>query len=378
MASESWRQGTSLEVELSKRPGRFDFFQAVRLLERLDHLRYVQGSEGAHHPVGLDRPPAGEFVKFSATPSLRFPATLIRKIKWPDNDRRLKPEMAVTFMGLTGPSGVLPNHYTELLIKRRRLRDNALRTFLDLFNHRIISFFYHAWEKYRFPFTWERSRRLPEVEDRFTKSLFALTGLGMESLRERADIADETVLYHAGYFARTVHSACALEGLLESYLGLPVTVQQFIGQWLCLELGDRSRLPGSDCPNGQHQLLGGSAMLGGSVFDAQTKFRVMVGPASYQQFRALSPGGEDLQRLVQLVRLAVGPESDFNIQVLLRGDEVPSATLISDEDSAPRLGRNAWIGTFPRARDADDAIYEEASGQPKPNRRSELDGDPRS
>ncbi len=363
MATESWRQGTSVEAELRERPGRFDFFQAVRLLERLDNLQHTDARPRAHRPVGYDSLPEGEFVTFSATPSLRFPATLIREIKWLDRDGQLKPDMAVTFMGLTGPSGVLPYHYTELLIQRRRLRDHALRAFLDLFNHRIISFFYRAWEKYRFPFTWERSQRRPEFEDRFTETVFALTGLGMAGLRQRTALADETVLQHAGYFVRTVHSAHALEGLLESYLGLPVAVQQFAGRWLYLETNDRTRLPGPDCPSGQHQRLGKTATLGSAVFDAQSKFRVKVGPTPYPRFQALSPGGVELQRLVQLTRLAVGPGIDFDVQVVLRGDDVPPALLTEDKSHALQLGRNVWIGTFPDGRIADDPIHGEAIGQ---------------
>lgn len=314
MATESWRQGTPVDVELHERPGRFEFFQAVRLLEQLDYLQNHHAKGGAGDPVGYDRLPEGEFVSFSATPSLRFPASLIHKISWSDRTGRPKPDMAVTFVGLSGPSGVLPYHYTELLIQRRRLRDSALRSFLDLFNHRIISFFYRAWEKYRFPYALERRLRRPEFEDPFTTVLYALTGLGMKGLRGRSDFSDDTVLYHAGFFARTVRSASVLEGLLESYLRLPVTVHQFAGRWLNLEASEQTRLPGPDCPDGQHQCLGQSAMLGTSVFEAQSKFRVQVGPAPYRRFSDLSPGGDEARRLAQLIRLAVGPGIDFEVK----------------------------------------------------------------
>ena len=53
-------------------------------------------------------------------------------------------------MGLAGTGGILPSHYTQLLIDRVREKDFGLRDFLDLFNHRLIAQFYRAWEKCHF------------------------------------------------------------------------------------------------------------------------------------------------------------------------------------------------------------------------------------
>jgi type VI secretion system protein ImpH len=59
--------------------------------------------------------------------------------------------MTSTSWASPGPSGVLPYNYTELVIDRLRNKDRALAEFLDIFHHRMISLFYQAWEKYRFP-----------------------------------------------------------------------------------------------------------------------------------------------------------------------------------------------------------------------------------
>ena len=59
--------------------------------------------------------------------------------------------MMVNFMGLTGPAGVLPLYYTELIIGNGCAAERSTRcaSFFDIFNHRMISLFYQAWEKYR-------------------------------------------------------------------------------------------------------------------------------------------------------------------------------------------------------------------------------------
>ncbi len=83
--------------------------------------------------------------------NLGFPGSAIESINDVTGDDGIKRlEVYVNFMGLTGPSGALPRHYTELVMQRSRLKDVAIREFFDLFNHRLITLNYKAWEKYQF------------------------------------------------------------------------------------------------------------------------------------------------------------------------------------------------------------------------------------
>src|SRR5262245_50912462 len=97
------RNGITVERRLLEESFAFDFFQAVRLLERLDPNR---------KPVGRTSAPRAEAVRFKAHLSLSFPPSSIYNLDPPSSPLPV-PALTVAFLGLTGPSGALPRHYTE-------------------------------------------------------------------------------------------------------------------------------------------------------------------------------------------------------------------------------------------------------------------------
>jgi type VI secretion system protein ImpH len=346
----------------------FDFFQAVRLLQRLMPHRVLVGQTG---------PPAAEVVRFRAMPSLTFPPSAIHEITRPATPAN-PPAMTVAFLGLTGPSGVLPRHYTELIMRLERERKGeerrALRDWLDLFNHRLISLFYRAWEKYRFWVGNERTASEQEDAAMFTRALYSLIGLGTGGLsnrlrvsavemgreRERllARVEDLTLIYYGGLLAQRKRNAQGLEALLGDYFGTSVRVQQFIGQWLQLEVENQSRLgiAHGNCA------LGIDTVAGERVHDVQGKIRIRLGPLTFRRFVSFLPDRSPVPEhkafflLVHLVRLYVGAELDFDVQLLLRGDQVPECQL-SDELPGPRLGWNTWLISQQPLHDAHDALF---------------------
>jgi type VI secretion system protein ImpH len=350
----------------------FDFFQAVRLLERLEPNR---------RPVGRNATPRTEAVRFRALLSLNFPPSAIYEIQ-PATPALPVPAMTVTFMGLTGPSGVLPRHYTELLLRLAKETKGseryALRDWLDLFNHRLISLFYRAWEKYRFYIPYERGEYAGSEPDVFTRSVFSFVGLGIAPLRNRlrvsvhevedeqprervlAQVDDLVLLRYSGFFSHQPRCALSLEMLLRDYFGLPVRVQQFRGQWLYLDTSNQSRL-GDEASNAE---LGMNVVAGNRVWDVQSKFRIRLGPLRYRHFTAFLPDRAPVPErklffvLSHLIRLYVGPDLDFDVQLILRADDVPVCQLGQGEQFTPRLGWNTWAASGALDRDAEDAVFE--------------------
>jgi type VI secretion system protein ImpH len=359
----------SLSGLLFREPYRFDFFQATRVLEKLSTERKA---------VGRTASPAAEIVRYKAHVSLSFPPSSLYDLVQPTNPA-LPPTMIVAFMGLHGPSGVLPRHYTELLIRIEKESKgperNALREWFDLFNHRFISLFHRAWEKYRFFIPYERGEYAKPEPDTFTLALFSLVGLGIPPLRGRlhvstiddvdgypqprrlAHIDDLALLYYGGYFAHRPRNAVSLEGLLRDYFQLPVAIHQFQGQWLVLTPENQSRLG-----EGNNQ-LGVNVVAGERVWDVQNKFRIRLGPLDAAAFTHFLPDRSPTSErkafflLTHLVRLYVGPEFDFEVQLVLKAEDVPECCLTDGLGIGPCLGWNTWLRSQPMQRDAEDAVF---------------------
>jgi type VI secretion system protein ImpH len=366
MAAAHGRENPGLSEQLFQEPHRFDFFQAVRLLERLAHEQTRHDPRRQRQPVGQDQLPEREVVRFRTLPSLSFPASAVSQIRPPErragapNAEPSPPEMVVTFLGLVGAAGVLPYHYTALLRRRMRLKDQALRDFLDLFHHRLLSLFYRAWEKYRLPVNYERFQLggTRAGEDAISQGLYCLVGLGTGGLRGRLAFDDEAFLFYAGHFAHAPRSAVALECLLEDYFEMPIRVQQLQGQWLALEREDQALLPDAEHPRGCNNRLGLDLVVGERVWEVQSKFRLRVGPLTYRQFRALMPNGDGLRPLCQLARTYAGAEFDFDVQGVLAAAEVPWCRLGSANDDGAYLGWNTWVRCEAFAHSAEDAVFE--------------------
>jgi type VI secretion system protein ImpH len=348
VASESGTSDTDLiEPDLKKsvvgerlrqEPFRFDFFQAVRLLEKLFPERT---------PVGRFAHPNREVARFGVNNSPAFPASQIQSMDWPENEGDA-PNMAVNFMGLTGPQGTLPNPYTSLIIERLRASDGTLRDFLDIFNHRFISLFYRAWRKYRLDVSAERDER-----DRFSRHLLSLLGLGTDGLQDRLAIPDDSLIYYSGLLAQHPRSAQALCQILTDYFSVPVKIEQFAGAWYRLD--PTARCCFSDGTS-DSECLGLGAVVGDEVWSQQSKIRIVLGPLSLEKYLEFLPDGSNWEPLRSWVRFFSNEELDFEVKLILEREDVPVCELGAEDASGPQLGWVSWLKSKPLGRDPDDTV----------------------
>jgi type VI secretion system protein ImpH len=314
----------------------FEFFQAVMLLQRLrPDSRHVGGFSS----------PEDEAVHFSVNQRLGFPASEIQSL---EVDGDAQPQMMVNFMGLTGPMGVLPYAYSELILERARAKDHSLAAFLDIFNHRAISLFYRAWQRSNFAVTYGAAGR-----DLFTQYMLDLAGLGTAGLRDRQDIDDEAFLHYVSLVASQSRSAVALEQVIADYFEVPVEVQQFAGGWYGLDQSTQCAMKEEESASRQ---VGSGAVVGDAVWDRQARVRIRLGPMGIERYCDFLPEGGGHKALRAMTRFFSNQCLEFEVQLVLDRNQVPAVELDLDSSNPARLGWVSWARTQPLGCDPDDTI----------------------
>lgn len=321
MASQKRQSDSYVKDRLFEKFYSFSFFKAVQLLEAIFPDR---------EKLGQALVPAKEPVRFSVKPGFAFPPSEIANLHQDREDRPVTMEIA--FMGLVGPSGVLPHWYNELALERQRQKDSSFTAFLDIFHHRLTTLFYLAWKKYRVAAQYQ-----PGVKDKTSRYLLSFCGLGTPYLVDRIGLPEESLIYCSGLLSRQAPSAAAIEAVVEYLSGAATHVEQFIERAIFLEPEDRTTL---GLANAQ---LGVTALCGSYVWDCQTVFRVNLGPMSYEDFLRFLPCGDMLRRIFALVKYMVGMEYEFELRIFLKHEEVPPCRLGADSPSAARLGWSTWM-----------------------------------
>lgn len=312
---------TQLDVEeLAKQ---FDFFQAIRLLE----MRYLR-CEPESDPVGTG---SNQLISFDATLINAFSPTLIDTIKKMDA-RSWK--VTTGFMGLYGPHGVLPEYFTNLILKSRHASRYPLKDFLDIFGNRLTSLYYRAWKKNRFYVSYDENKTCGS--NNFLEKLFLhLTVKDMtKSLLNNTDgLISFTAMLTTRYPIAT-----NLKKLLAHYFAVPVTILQSDARWTELT-PEQSTLLSMQFPHLNQ--LGKNSILGSRVFDSQNEFEISMGPLSYKRYVDFFTDKILQHKLQEIIQAYIGFEYACKIRFIVQYAEVPQLTLSCH---APiHLGWNSWL-----------------------------------
>ena len=344
MPAQKRRLEPAVIERLFREPWRFEFFQAVRLLE-LWLARRGKPTRGLvarmlrfQNSLSLGFP-ASQVEAIAAQPALALDATTLGAAAVEGTLRYVR--LTPAFMGLLGGNGVLPAHYTERLAEHMALHkgeaeDDGARAFLDAFSNRSLALFYEAWRKYRLALNYQ-----VDGNDTFLPLLMSLAGLGDAALRRRLEcqsrgaVLDESIGYFAASIRHRPVSSTQLARVLSDYFGVAVEAEQFIGAWYDVPAPQQTVL-GED-----NAVLGSRAIAGARIWQRSLRLRLIVGPLAHASFQSFLPGALAARALHSLLGLFTGVSLEYEIEVVLRASDVRNAVL--DDERAGRLGWDAFL-----------------------------------
>ena len=354
MPTAQWRTEPAVIQRLLDEPHRFQFFQAVRLLE----LWLCQN--GVPHERALT-----DYVQFQNSLSLSFPGSEIESLS-PQTGISIRTAqelmaallngqasgVAITpaFMGYLGVGGVLPNHYTEkIALSQHFHKDEGARAFLDIYMTRALTLFYQASTKYRI-----EDLRDAHGGDGYRPLLLMLAGVKPSSAKQQADcLPVEMLAYYSGLIRQRSVTGASLTALLSEYFNLPFSVIQFDGCWDLIPKKQQLTLGVKDTA-----VLGGGATLGVRRWVRDQQVRIRIGPLNKSEFNHFAPGAAGAQALRQLLSTFACAPLRFRIQLLLRKQDVHSVTLGPPAPGKLGLGRDTFLMTRPATADRDSLQYD--------------------
>jgi type VI secretion system protein ImpH len=120
-------------------------------------------------------------------------------------------------------------------------------------------------------------------------------------------------------------------------------VRQFVRRWAHIDEEQRGYLgrPGV--------VLGENAVIGRRVEDRASKFRLVLGPLGFLDFKRYLPDGPRYAELCGLVRFLVADQVEFDIELQLTRTEVPPLEL--GRRGACQLGWSTWLARRPEGCD---------------------------
>ncbi|MNQ36211.1 hypothetical protein D3C85_497290 [compost metagenome] len=268
-------------------------------------------------------------LEFHANPSLGFPGSDIDRVQFFEEHGELRARLRVNLIGLIGSGTPLPAFYGEQATNEP---ENPVRDFLDLFNDRLQRLLLPIWRKYRYSACYRNG-----ATDAFSQYLFALIGLGSETIRQAKGLNWKRLLPYLGLLSLRAHSAALIEAVLRYYFKhAELSIEQCVQRQVGILSEQRNRLGLANTR------LTESLVLGERVRDRGGKFRIHIRQLSWDRFHEFLPIGSSHQPLCALVRFTLRDPLDYDLRLELRHEDIHELHL--GQRSTCRLGWTTWLG----------------------------------
>ena len=303
-------------AKLVEEPEKHHVFQAMRVID----AAYPDAPR-----LGESRRPREDRIRLGQEAELAFPPSTISSFK-PGTDK-VPGKLMNRFFGLWGPQGPMPLHLTEYARNRQRNhRDHTIIAFANMLTHRMMSLLYRAWRSGQPAASFDRG------DDEFERRVAALAGYRGPGFQNRDAVPDVSRRHFAAIMSQGSKNPDGLISYLSAFFDVDVEIDQFVGSWLQLEPDDCWEL-------GSMVGLGQTTSIGSRVWSRASKFRLRIGPLDRDRYERFLPGTDGWDRLEAIVRSYIGDTLDWDVQLILKGDQVPRSVL----GGTTRLGQTSWV-----------------------------------
>jgi type VI secretion system protein ImpH len=327
MQTFGWNKSASVEEWLYAEGYRFDFFQALRLLQKIAEDRNpARPSAGRVAPAGSN-PAALDAIQLRANISFSFPPGEVHQIE-KLADAPYRAAVTANILSLAGALGPMPDSFAETLLDRSKAHDEAMRDFLDIFHHRLLLLLYQVRLRHRIWLEWSA----PQASSmgRYTHAFAGILNLSSKKLTPK--LAQYASAY-AGALWHKPRSPVVLQQILSEAFGVSIRVLPMRGAWLPVEPDDQCRLGRVG-----NSRLGVNTYAGKRAWNGQGQLHLSVRSLQLDQFLALLPGGRDYASLADFTRFYINDQ--FTCRLHLQLDAGQSCDLRLGRS---RLGWTSWL-----------------------------------
>ena len=295
------------EYLIPEQAEKYNFYQLIELLAKSSHVDIDNL---------LNLPPHKEFIQFISNPSLAFVTRDISAVTFKDNKIQIK----LPFLSLTGTHSPLPNYYLEDMAWEEVQQDYRLTALLDLFNHRLATYLYKIWRKYRYYICYKHSG-----EDEFSPRMFALVGLGKTSIRQSLQVNQSKMLSYAGILASSGRSPHLMASLIAHCFDLSsVKIQSWQFRRVAIPHQQHNRIGLAN------SVLGENFIIGTHIPDYSGKFILTISELSREKMEQFLPTGSLHHALHNFVSFILRDQFAWDLQLVLAQNQLSSMTLGSD------------------------------------------------
>ena len=315
---------------IRKAPYQYDFHTVLRCLE----CAYNRAPR-----LGESTKPKDDLVRLSQQPFLHCPNSAIHNFQ--PKVKKKPAQLSSYLFGLFGPNGPLPIHITEY-IRQRSLqeKDTTASAFLNLFHHRLLSYYYRAWADSE-PVTHLDRHSSSNILNTIIHSLSGAhtDKKNPKNNKKIGDFNDLEQYYYAGHLSAKHRPAEGLASILSHYFKCQFTIDQFTPRWVNIPKQDQTCLSRTLSTTKQ---LGYNMMLGKKVLSAQQQINIVMYSNTFKRFTDFLPNQKkDLNSLINIIKRYLGSTFEWQLIIKIKSDQVPQWQL----GQTTHLGWTLWLTT---------------------------------